>query len=382
VTSRALPGGVLLFAYFALSSCSDDGRTTDDPSGDRLADDAGPFAGDDDTPGGGASDAAVALPASGADAGGTPSASDAASPEEGIGPSGGVLAAADNSVMLVVPAGALDEAIELSLDVIDQPPREALFAVELGPDGTEFEKPVTITVSYEGIELQGIDPARLTLALLEGDEWQPLADSASNLAARTLSANLSHFSIYGVISGPELPPQEEEDGASSPIAECMQNTCGEGCGCDPELAGAACQMGADGMSGCLRCECDGTVFTCDSCEDAAPPVEPEPVPTADAGGTSVNSACEPANSCDQKLLNSSCQEYGAMTPPESVQAVCVGGTYAAQGCDRTDSFGGCQSLSATECLTIWYFAPNFTSVEQVQQQCLNNGRVYVAPDGE
>jgi hypothetical protein len=110
-----------------------------------------------------------------------------------------------------------------------------------------------------------------------------------------------------------------------------------------------------------------------------PAVEPEPVTAADAGGPSVDDACEPANSCDQKQLNSSCQEYGAMTPPGNVESACVGGTYAAQGCERTDSFGGCQALSGTDCLTIWYFAPNFTSIEQVQQQCLDNGRVYVAP---
>lgn len=294
---------------------------------------------------------------------------------ETIGSAGGVFESDDGLVSLFIPEGALAEEVDLSVASIEPAPQGALRAIELGPTGTTFAFPVTLTLSIAGLGLTEAQIDDATIALLVDDEWQVLPSVTVSASGDGLMASLEHFSTYGIVIGGEVPGVDPGGPAPGP-PECVQNTCQDGCGCDPELAGASCQMGADGMAGCERCECDGEKFTCFSCEDVVPeptPTNPGPVPDPGPG-------CVAVNSCDQRVLNSSCQEYDELTPAENVQSACVGGTAAAAACDRTDSLGGCLGDSgAGNCMVIWYYPPNFTTVEAVQQNCANNGRTYVAP---
>lgn len=295
--------------------------------------------------------------------------------DDSIGPLGGQLTTDDGTVSLDIPAGALDTDVALTIANVEPPPNDALLAIDLGPNGTQFNSPVTITISYAELGIDSSMLERLELARLTAGTWESLPDSALNSAAQTVSATTEHFSTYGLVAQQAEEPGVDP-GGPSPTIECQQNQCGEGCGCDPELAGASCQMGTAGMPGCIRCECDGTMFTCNSCEDGAEPapapsVPSEPEPTA---------GCDAVISCDQHELNSSCQEYDATTSAESIMNVCVGGTYADAPCDHRGSSGGCrQDTEGGGCMVIWYYAPNFTTVEQVQQNCADNGHTYVAP---
>jgi hypothetical protein len=132
---------------------------------------------------------------------------DAAAANDGkaeIGGDGGTLAAEDDSALLVVPAGAVGAATPVTVTRIEPPPLGALLAVELGPSGTEFSAVVTLTISYAELDLSGVDPARLALARLDGDEWRLLPDAILSLQARTLSVGTESAATYGVILGPAL----------------------------------------------------------------------------------------------------------------------------------------------------------------------------------
>ncbi len=86
---------------------------------------------------------------------------------------------------------------------------------EAGPEGTTFDRPVTITLSYNPANVpQGTSENDLFIALWDktSGQWVPLANCIVNTAAKTISARITHFSRYSAQSPvpPSLPPAEEE----------------------------------------------------------------------------------------------------------------------------------------------------------------------------
>ncbi len=72
-------------------------------------------------------------------------------------------------------------------------------AYAFGPDTATFTPAITVTVKYDPASLPaGVQEADLYIALLENSAWTPLA-STVNTQARTVTAQLSHFSIYGLL---------------------------------------------------------------------------------------------------------------------------------------------------------------------------------------
>ncbi len=74
---------------------------------------------------------------------------------------------------------------------------------EVGPDGATFDQPVTITLSYNpGSIPSGVSEQQLYIAHWDNStgQWVPVAGSSVNASANTVSAPISHFSRYTVIS--------------------------------------------------------------------------------------------------------------------------------------------------------------------------------------
>lgn len=117
-----------------------------------------------------------------------------------LGPSGGSLRREDKAGV-EVPEGALDEALELGVYEPEAGHAEAAAAqglasagpaVEFGPEGLTFDKPVTLALPYYG------PPAGLAVHHWSQDRgtWEPLPTRFEGGLAR---AETSHFSLYQVL---------------------------------------------------------------------------------------------------------------------------------------------------------------------------------------
>jgi hypothetical protein len=108
-----------------------------------------------------------------------------------IGPKGGELKIGDHE--LVVPAGALDEEVEISASAPTGPRAELQFQ----PHGLTFKQPVEMRISYKGCILpEGDDPALSILYV--GNGWRVLErlPTHDKKAAEAVTALTDHFSGY------------------------------------------------------------------------------------------------------------------------------------------------------------------------------------------
>lgn len=122
---------------------------------------------------------------------------------------GGTLASTEATMSLYVPPGALAADTELTLHVSERQGSTRTSVYELGPEGTQFEEPVTITVQYDG-DARDRHPV---LAWKDGGTWKPLPGSASRDNA--VVAKVNHFSQFAVILVDEVATNDEGVGDES-----------------------------------------------------------------------------------------------------------------------------------------------------------------------
>jgi len=133
---------------------------------------------------------------------------DATGPAEGrIGPAGGSVSLEDGAVVLTVPAGALLEEVWFTaiptVAVPAAPPAVSGTTYELGPPGTLFGNPITITVRYDPAKLpQGTGATDLGVFLVQGDAWSLAGTPAVNPAAGTVSGQVTRLGRVGVLGIP------------------------------------------------------------------------------------------------------------------------------------------------------------------------------------
>ena len=95
-------------------------------------------------------------------------------------------------------------------DPPDPPADEALVGLvyELGPAGTTFDPPITLTFNYDQSDIpQGISETDLVLTIWDEDagEWVELEDYTVDPETNTISAAISHFSMYAILAIPTPP---------------------------------------------------------------------------------------------------------------------------------------------------------------------------------
>ncbi len=77
---------------------------------------------------------------------------------------------------------------------------------DLGPEGTTFEPPITLTMSYDPEALpEGISEDYLYIAYWDGAQWIAL-DSMVDSETNSVSVEVSHFTEFSVIGQPPPPP--------------------------------------------------------------------------------------------------------------------------------------------------------------------------------
>ena len=110
-----------------------------------------------------------------------------------IGAAGGTISAGVNT--LVIPAGALTQSTTITMV---QPTGDKVNAVRFQPEGLQFAKPASLTMSYANCNLLGsLAPKRIAYT---DDALSILYYllSVDNLFTRKVTGQLNHFSEYAV----------------------------------------------------------------------------------------------------------------------------------------------------------------------------------------
>jgi len=126
-----------------------------------------------------------------------------------IGAAGGSATSTDGSVTVQVPANALAASTAITVG----PPAAGAstplgnigdVVVELGPEGTTFSAPVTLTVKYDPSLIPPTIPeSSLVLAYASGSTWISIPTTVDTVN-KLLIGQTTHFSTYAII-GPKLP---------------------------------------------------------------------------------------------------------------------------------------------------------------------------------
>lgn len=121
---------------------------------------------------------------------------------------GGTLLTADGKVALKFPEGALAVETDITVTTVQEPMIGVgawAEAVDLGPDGSTFAQPVTLTLGFDARKLPaGVAPSALAVVTWTGTGWRVVEGSSVNETDNTVSAPISHFSIYSVYIMPNL----------------------------------------------------------------------------------------------------------------------------------------------------------------------------------
>ena len=127
-------------------------------------------------------------------------------PANRVGTGGGTAKSADGVVELTIPAGALSKNVDFTikkvdLDKVTQPAATLKFAgdvYEFGPEGTQFAKPVKMTLKYDTSKLAGLDESLLKIYKLSNGSWVAVGGVVDK-NNRTVTVEVESFSMYAVM---------------------------------------------------------------------------------------------------------------------------------------------------------------------------------------
>lgn len=141
-----------------------------------------------------------------------------------IGPTGGSVCLPTDLVCIDIPPGALEAPITIKIEPSKEEPVGAFLKPwDIGPYGTTFLKPATVTFkigalfepdggvafSEEALAAgKGIDPLKLRLFTRKDDgPWEPLGQKAPPLdrVRKTLSGTVEHLSPFAIFRTDRLP---------------------------------------------------------------------------------------------------------------------------------------------------------------------------------
>jgi len=136
---------------------------------------------------------------------GTPTAS---ATTASLSPAGGSLTSADGQLTLTIPPGALSGPVDLTVQPLDNTANGGLLSGwRLGPDGTTFAKPITLTLKVPDGTIGTIPAGALGFASQRADgHWKWETDAAYDATAHTASATITHFSDWSLVGGFNVRP--------------------------------------------------------------------------------------------------------------------------------------------------------------------------------
>ena len=123
---------------------------------------------------------------------------------------GGQLSSSDGIIQIIIPAGAIDVAKDISIQSVTNHLAGGIGnAFRILPHGEQFKKPVTIVFNYKKEDLDGTLPEFLDIAYqdIEGT-WLAQTKSTVDKVNRRISVTTTHFSDWGYFKSLTLTPQE------------------------------------------------------------------------------------------------------------------------------------------------------------------------------
>lgn len=119
-----------------------------------------------------------------------------------VGVSGGLVTSGDGQVAMSIPDGALAATTPITVAPVSPAPEGSepwAQVSDLGPTGTSFSIPVTLTLAYDPQRLpEGVPPSALAIYHFDGTGWEIVPGSSVDEVDNTVSAPISHFSYYWV----------------------------------------------------------------------------------------------------------------------------------------------------------------------------------------
>ena len=127
-----------------------------------------------------------------------------------VGPQGGTLTSADGRFRLDVPAGVLGSTETLTAQAITNlAPAGFGTAVRLGPEGTTFKSPVTLTFLADDADFANTSIQGIGLAFQDDQRlWEWMPGATFDAAARTVSVPTTHLSDWSRVEGAQLSPSD------------------------------------------------------------------------------------------------------------------------------------------------------------------------------
>jgi hypothetical protein len=240
-----------------------------------------------------------------------------------IGTTGGGLASDDGALQVAIPAGALPSNVMVSVTPTTPPGSGSIGTVyEIGPTGTQFATPITLTLQYDVAKLAGTDPSMLRVATFASGGWQMLPGAKVDTQAKTVSGTTTHLSPYTLVSAAtgavcaairggtqcadSTGPTGTGNGGS---ANCVASTCADAARACAGYPGAK-------VSGCTE-TADGFVANC--CFDPGAPIcfsGGGGVACAEGGNTSTGTqtfTCPPPPTCSTATAANTCGGYPGAT---------------------------------------------------------------------
>ena len=117
-----------------------------------------------------------------------------------IGPRGGVVISEDGRFSLEVPAGALDQEVDITIEEIDCEQDTAIGpCYETGPIGFPLLFPGTITYELDEEMMEGLTAEELEVLTAREEAWKPLADHRVDMSDEIVTASAVYLSSYAVV---------------------------------------------------------------------------------------------------------------------------------------------------------------------------------------
>jgi len=116
-----------------------------------------------------------------------------------VGQGGGQASSTGGTARLQVPAGAVTTDVPFTLQQVDAPGPGAVGPVfEIGPAGTIFRQPATLTFRYRQSDIGDADPFSLRVATYVRGAWQPMPSTVAPTGS-TVSAEITHLSPWALV---------------------------------------------------------------------------------------------------------------------------------------------------------------------------------------
>ncbi len=119
-----------------------------------------------------------------------------------VGPRGGVVVSDDGLFSLEIPAGALDQDVDITVDEVACEQATAIGpCYEVGPVGMPLLYPGTVVYTLDDDTLAAVGSTDTLEVLTEREEdWKPLADRHVDMSTVTVTASAVYLSSYAVVA--------------------------------------------------------------------------------------------------------------------------------------------------------------------------------------